>query len=379
MALKDKFIVHLTAGQRQELERLAATGKRSAATITRARILLKADADGDGWPDDRIAEALDTSAGTVARLRKKFVQQGLEATVQRKRPTGRQYRKLDGAQEARLAALACSAPPEGLARWTMKLLADKLVELDVVESIDPATVCRTLKKNEIKPWLKQQWVLPPKANAGFVAAMEDVLEVYAQPHDPKRPQVCFDEGGKQLIGEVRPPLPVRPGSPRREDYEYERNGTANLFMVFEPLAGTRHVEVTERRTNQDFARMMQRLVDEWYPEAEKIVLVMDNLSTHTPAALYEAFEPAEARRLVEKLEWHYTPKHGSWLNVAEMELSVLARQCLDRRIPDLETLRQEVAAWQQKRNAAVVKVDWQFTTADARVKLKRLYPTIQLQ
>src|SRR6185437_900465 len=159
-----------------------------------------------------------------------------------------------------------------------------------------------------------------------------------------------------------PPLPVRPGSPRREDYEYERNGTANLFMVFEPLAGTRHVEVTERRTNQDFARMMQRLVDEWYPEAEKIVLVMDNLSTHTPAALYEAFEPAEARRLV-----------------AKMELSVLARQCLDRRSPELKTLRQEVAAWQQKRNAAVVKVDWQFTTADARVKLKRLYPTIQLQ
>ena len=222
-------------------------------------------------------------------------------------------------------------------------------------------------------------MLPPKANAGFVAAMEDVLEVYARPHDPKRPQVCFDEGGKQLIGEVRPPLPVRPGSPRREDYEYERNGTANLFMVFEPLAGTRHVEVTERRTNQDFARMMRRLVDEWYPEAEKIVLVMDNLSTHTAAALYEAFEPAEARRLVEKLEWHYTPKHGSWLNVAEMELSVLARQCLDRRIPDLETLRREVAAWQERRNAAVGKVDWQFTTADARVKLKRLYPTIELQ
>ena len=209
--------------------------------------------------------------------------------------------------------------------------------------------------------------------------MEDVLEVYAQPYDPKRPQVCFDEGGKQLIGEVRPPLPVRPGVPRREDYEYERNGTANLFMVFEPLAGTRHVEVTERRTNQDFARMMRQLVDEWYPEAEKIVLVMDNLSTHTPAALYEAFEPAEARRLAEKLEWHYTPKHGSWLNVAEMELSVLARQCLDRRIPDLETLRREVAAWEQKRNAAVVKVDWQFTTTDARVKLKRLYPTIELQ
>jgi transposase len=222
-------------------------------------------------------------------------------------------------------------------------------------------------------------VLPPKANAGFVAAMEDVLEVYARPYDPKRPQVCFDEGGKQLIGEVRPPLPLRPGQPQRQDYEYERNGTANLFLVFEPLAGTRRVEVTERRTNQDFARIIRRLVDEWYPEAEKIVLVLDNLSTHTPAALYEAFAPAEARRLVEKLEWHYTPKHGSWLNVAEMELSVLARQCVDRRIADREALRREVAAWEEKRNAAVVKVDWQFTTADARVKLKRLYPLIELQ
>ena len=222
-------------------------------------------------------------------------------------------------------------------------------------------------------------MLPPKASAGFVAAREDVLEVYARPYDPKRPQVCFDEGGKQLIGDVRPPLPVRPGRPRREDSEYERHGTANLFMAFEPPAGTRRVEVTQRRTNQDFAGIIRRLVDEWYPAAERVVLVLDNLSTHTPAALYEAFAPAEARRLVEKLEWHYTPKHGSWLNVAEMELSVLARQRLDRRIPELEALRREVRAWEEKRNAAVAKVDWQFTTADARVKLKRLYPTIELQ
>jgi hypothetical protein len=222
-------------------------------------------------------------------------------------------------------------------------------------------------------------VLPPKANAGFVAALEDVLDVYARAYDPKRPQVCIDEGGKQLIGDVRPPLPVRPGSVRREDYEYERQGVANLFMVFEPLAGTRQVEVTERKTNQDFARLIRRLVDEWYPEADKIVLVLDNLSTHGPAALYETFAPAEALRLVQKLEWHYTPKHGSWLNVAEMELSVLARQCLDRRIADLEALRREVAAWVQSRNAAVAKVDWQFTTADARIKLKRLYPSIELQ
>ncbi len=209
--------------------------------------------------------------------------------------------------------------------------------------------------------------------------MEDVLDVYARPHDPARPVVGVDEGGKQLIGDVREPLPARPGSPAKQDCHYVRGGVANLFMAFEPLAGTRHVEVTARKTSVDFARFLRTLSDERHPAAEAIVLVCDNLSTHTPAALYEAFEPAEARRLARRFEWHYTPKHGSWLNVAEMELSVLARQCLDRRIPDEQTLRREVAAWESQRNAAVVKVDWQFTTDDARVKLKKLYPTIELQ
>jgi hypothetical protein len=220
-------------------------------------------------------------------------------------------------------------------------------------------------------------VIPPKANAAFVAAMEDVLEVYHRPHDPKRPVVCLDEGGKQLIGDVRPPLPVRPKRPAKEDHEYERNGTANVFMLFEPLRGWRHAEVTRRRTNRDFARVVRELLDVWYPAAERVVLVLDNLSTHTPAALYEAFEPAEARRLVERLEIHYTPKHGSWMNMAELELSVLARQCPDRRIPDLATLSREVAAWEGGRNRAAVKVDWQLTTADARVRLKRLYPVLE--
>jgi hypothetical protein len=220
-------------------------------------------------------------------------------------------------------------------------------------------------------------VIPPKANAPFVAAMEDVLEVYHRPPDDSRPVVCVDEGGKQLIGEARPPLPVRPQSPAKEDHEYVRNGTANLFMAFEPLAGWRHVEVTARRTSVDFARFVRRLVDEQYADAEKVVLVLDNLSTHTPAALYEAFEPAEARRVCERLEWHHTPKHGSWLNVAECELSVLARQCLDRRIPDLESLRREVAAWERERNEVSVVADWQFTTGDARTRLKRLYPIIE--
>jgi hypothetical protein len=235
------------------------------------------------------------------------------------------------------------------------------------------------QKNDLKPWLKQQWVIPPKASAGFVANMEDVLDTYAKPHDPSRPVVCVDEGGKQLIGDVREPLPVRPGSPAKQDAEYVRGGVANLFLAFEPLAGWRHVEVTERKTSLDFAHFLKGLSDRYYAAADRIVLVCDNLNTHTPAALYEAFEPGEARRLAERFEWHYTPKHGSWLNVAELELSVVARQCLDRRIPDLATLRREVAAWEKARNAAVVKVEWHFTTADARVRLKKLYPTIELQ
>lgn len=209
--------------------------------------------------------------------------------------------------------------------------------------------------------------------------MEDVLDIYAQPHDSSRPVVCVDEGGKQLIGDVREPLPVRVGSPAKQDSEYQRGGMANLFMVFEPLAGQRRVAVTERKTSVDFAALLRRLADEWYAEAKQIVLVCDNLNTHTVAALYEAFPPAEARRLAERFEWHYTPKHGSWLNMAEMELSVVARQCLDRRIPDLATLREEVRLWETERNAAVVTVDWQFTTTDARIKLKKLYPTIELQ
>jgi hypothetical protein len=208
--------------------------------------------------------------------------------------------------------------------------------------------------------------------------MEDVLEVYTRPYDAKRPQVCLDEASKQLVAETRVPLPVAPGQPARVDYEYERRGTANLFMLFEPLAGKRRVKVTERRTAADFAWVIKELVDELYPEAEKIVLVMDNLNTHKPASLYEVFEPAEARRLLDKLEIHHTPKHGSWLNMAETELSVLGRQCLDRRIDNQPELTREVGAWEQGRNEAEVTVDWRFTTADARIKLKRLYPSIQL-
>jgi hypothetical protein len=205
--------------------------------------------------------------------------------------------------------------------------------------------------------------------------MEDVLEVYHRPHDPERPLVCMDECSKQLIGEVREPLPPRPGQIAKYDSEYERLGTANMFMAVEPLAGQRTVQVTERRTRVDWARFIQVLLVTVYPLAKKIVLVMDNLNTHGIASLYEAFAPETARALAERLEIHYTPKHGSWLNMAETELSVLSRQCLDRRIDSRDFLEREVAAWQMARNTAEAKINWRFTTADARIKLKRLYPS----
>jgi hypothetical protein len=206
--------------------------------------------------------------------------------------------------------------------------------------------------------------------------MEDVLDVYHRPYDEKRPMICLDEASKQLIGEVIEPIPAEPGRPERFDYEYTRNGTANLFMVSEPLTGWRHVEVTDRRTAVDFAELVRDLVEEVYPDAEKVVLVMDNLNTHKLASLYEAFPPEQARRIAERLEIHHTPKHGSWLNMAEIELSVLARQCLDRRIETREELEREVAAWEEERNERGVEIRWRFTTADARIKLRRLYPVL---
>jgi len=205
--------------------------------------------------------------------------------------------------------------------------------------------------------------------------MEDVLDVYTRPYDPRRPQVCLDETSRQLLGEVTPPLPPAPGRPARQDYEYTREGVCNLFLMTEPLRGWRQVTVSARRTRLDFAHVIQELVDVHYPDAEAIVLVLDNLNTHTPASLYEAFPPAEAKRLADKLEIHYTPKHGSWLNMAEIELGVLAAQCLDRRLPDRATLEGEVVAWEAARNAATKTIAWRFTTADARIKLRHLYPS----
>ena len=226
------------------------------------------------------------------------------------------------------------------------------------------------------------WCIPPRGDCAFVAAMEDVLEVYKRPHDARRPVVCVDEASKQLVGEIRVPRPARPARPARPgeaaryDCEYVRNGTANLFMAFEPLAGWRHVEVTAARARADWAWFVKRLLDGRYRDAERVVLVLDQLNTHDVASLYAAFDPAEARRLAARLEIHHTPKHGSWLNMAEIELSALSRQCLGERVEDRPALARAVARWQAQRNRRHRKTDWRFTTADARVKLKRLYPSV---
>ena len=221
------------------------------------------------------------------------------------------------------------------------------------------------------------WCIPPERDCEFVAAMEDVLEVYKRPHDPERPVVCLDESSKQLVGEIRTPLPPAPGTPARYDCEYVRNGTANLFMALEPLSGWRHVEVTDARRRVDWAWFVKGLLDGRYRDAERVVLVMDQLNTHSPASLYEAFGPEEARRLAARLEVHHTPKHGSWLNMAEIELSALGRQCLAERAEDKPTLAAQVSAWKNTRNRRRCKADWRFTAADARIKLKRLYPSVQ--
>jgi hypothetical protein len=215
----------------------------------------------------------------------------------------------------------------------------------------------------------------PTVGAAFVCRMEDVLDLYAEPHDPARPVVCFDETSKQLVAETRTPLPMEPGKPERVDYEYARNGAANLFLVTQPLGAWRHIDVTDRRTKHDFAQQMRDLVDRHFPDATTIRVVLDNLNTHTPAALYEAFPPAEARRILRRLDFHYTPVHGSWLNMAELEFSMLARHYLGRRIGDRDTLATEIAAWETARNEQRATISWQFTVDDARRKLHRLYPS----
>ena len=285
--MSKKYQVVLTETERAALERQVSAGAAPARDLTHARTLLKADngPHGPAWKDEAIATALDTSLSTIARVRQRFAEQGLEAAIHRRPPRREYRRKLDGEQEARLIAVVCSSPPDGHSRWSLRLLADRMVELTDVGTLSYQTTRRVLERNELRPWLRTQWLIPPKANAEFVWRMEDVLAVYTRPYDPERPQVCMDEISKQLLADTREPLATAPGRSARVDYEYERWGTANLFLFCEPLRSRRWVAVTERRTAIDWADQIKDLVDVRYPDAERIVLVMDNLNTHTPAAL----------------------------------------------------------------------------------------------
>jgi transposase len=370
MSMNIRYRVTLTPEERQSLQALISGGKGAVRKVKRAQILLATDA---GSTDEAIAHNVGVGTSTVYRTKQRFVEEGLERALS-EAPRPGMPRKLSVDDEAMLVAVACSKPPSGYARWTMELLAGELVRLTSHESLSADTVRRRLGEMELKPWQEKMWCIPA-ISAEYVARMEDVLELYAERPDPLRPVVCFDETPRQLIGEARVPIPAEPGKPARLDYEYVRNGTANVFMFVDANRPWRHAKVTDHRTCIDFAECMRDLVDEHYPEAEKIRVVLDNLSAHSAAALYQAFEPAEARRILGKLEFHFTPKHASWLNMVEIEIGVMVGQCLDRRIGDKETLTSEIAAWEHLRNSDKARIKWMFTVERAREKMGRVYPT----
>jgi transposase len=363
------YCVTLSHEERIELELLVSGGKGPARKLKRAQILLAADA---GATAEAIALNVSTSTSTVFRTKQRFVEEGLKAALSEEPRPGAE-RKLSVEEESLLVATACSQPPTGRAVWTMELLADEMIRLTSHESLSAETVRRRLAEKELKPWQKKMWCIP-KVDSEFVARMEDVLELTVEPPDENRPVVYFDETPRQLIGEARVPVAAKPGKPARFDYEYVRNGTANVFMFFDPNRKWRHAKVTDRRTNADFAHCMRDLVDTHYADAELIRVVLDNLSTHTHSALYETFAPEEARRILRRLDFHYTPKHASWLNMVEIEIGVMVKQCLDRRIPDKQTLISEIAAWEKQRNEEKATIKWLFSLEKARLKLRRSYP-----
>jgi transposase len=364
-----RYRVTLTTEERAHLESLVHGGKGAVRRLKRAQILLAADR---GSTDQAIAENVAVGTSTVYRTKQRFVEEDLERALS-ELPRPGAPRKLDVVDEAKLCALACSTPPAGRAHWTMQLLADEVVCLTVHKSLSDETVRRRLGEMQLKPWQEKMWCIP-KVDGEFVARMEDVLALYEETPDPRRPVVCFDETPRQLIGEARVPVRAEPGKRARRDYEYVRNGTANVFMFVDVNRPWRHAKVTDQRTCIDFAECMQELVDTHYPEAERIRVVLDNLSAHSASALYQRFAPAEARRILSRLEFHFTPKHASWLNMVEIEIGVMAGQCLDRRIPDKKTLVAEVAAWESRRNSERARINWMFTVERARAKLGKAYP-----
>lgn len=366
------WIVDLDDEERTQLREMTSAGTHKSRRIRRANTLLMADS---GSTDETIAETLGCGISTVCRTRKRFVEEGLEAALTERRRTGAD-RKLDQNNLATLYALACTDPPQGRRRWTLQLLADQLIALTDVDDLSTSTVSRRLEESDLKPWQRKMWCIPA-IDALFVARMEHILDLYTAKPDEDEPVVCFDEVHKQLISETRTPITARPGRRERYDYEYRRNGKANLFVFFDRDRCWRHIKATSTRTAVDFAECMRELIDEHYPNASVVHVVMDNLNTHTEASLYKAFPPAEARRILRRLRFHFTPKHASWLNMVEIENSALTTQCLARRIPDFETLAAETTAWADDRNDQGVTVNWSFDVTRAREKMANAYPTNQ--
>ncbi len=364
-----RYRVELSQSERSELTAILSGGKHPARKLKRAQILLAADA---GAGDGEIAARIVVGGSTVYRTKRRFVEGNLERALSEEPRPGAE-RKLTGKEEALLVATACSTPPEGRANWTLKLLSETLFKLTEHDSLSRETVRRRLAENDLKPWRKEMWCVP-KVDAEYVARMEDVLDLYAETPDPKRPVICFDESPTQLIGEVRQPIPPKPGQLERYDFECRRNGTVNLFIFLDTQRPWRKVKVTDRRTAADFAACMRDLTDIHFPGAERVRVVLDNLSTHSSAPLYKAFPAAEARRVLRRLEFHYTPKHASWLNMVEIEIGVLRGQCLSRRIAKREKLVSEIAAWERQRNDSGARIKWMFTSDQARTKMARAYP-----
>jgi transposase len=364
-----RYRVTLSSEERAQLSAFVTGGKAAVRKVKRAQILLAA---ASGSTDEVIAANIGVGTSTVYRTKQRFVEEGLDAALT-EAPRPKPDRKLAPHEEALLVAVTCSDPPAGRARWTLQLLADEMIGLTAHKHLSDETIRRRLAEADLKPWQKKMWCVP-KLDAEYVARMEDVLALYAEPPDPLRPVVCFDETPRQLIGEARVPIQAEPGKRARYDYEYVRNGTANVFMFIDAHRGWRHAKVTDHRACVDFAECMRDLVDVHYPKAERIRVVLDNLSAHKPSALYETLEPAEARRILSRLEFHFTPKHASWLNMVEIEIGVMVDQCLDRRIPDKATLVSEIAAWERRRNTERARIRWMFTIDRAREKMGRAYP-----
>ena len=380
MARKRSFQVMLSHRERKTIMRFQ---KRTSSVNARTRcaILLAADASkGRSEKTYReIASASGASEATVITTLKEFLTDGFTKMITPKRNPASDISRLKvtGDVEAMIIATACSAAPKGYVRWTLNLLYNQMMVVLEDISISRSTIGRILMKNDLRPHLNDYWCIPPEEDAEFVANMEDILDVYQKPYDSKYTLWCMDEKPYQILGEAREPLPMRPGDLAKVDSEYVRNGTVSIFCFIQPHTGKLLHSVEPTRTAVDWAEKIKYLVDEVEPDAEKIILVMDNLNTHNISSLYKAFRPEEARRIAKKLEVHYTPRHGSWLDIAEIGINIMTRECLDRRIPSIEALKEELKAWNDEYDKDPSPVNWQFQTTDSRIKLKRLYPDIE--